>query len=605
MRDGYPARMPPFPRPLLIAGLALAAIGSAHAAKITRVDVRGLDETMTENVRVSLSLVDALGKDVRARRVGYLVRTAEKETREALQPFGYYSPRITVERTNADDGVSVVITVDPGDPVRVRNADVAILGEGGHDRYLKQDLADFIPAEGDVFNHALYEASKTRLTRRLGERGYFDAALSSHRVEVTRADNAADIDLVWDSGDRYDMGPTSFIQKPRPIIRESLLRKLVYWKPGEYYHQGRLDRLRKSLVALDYFSSIDIQPKPGEAVGKQVPVEVTLEPAKRSIYTAGLSYGTDSGAGVRAGVERRYLNSRGHKALAQLDYAQNKKSLTLQYRIPAFAWLDGWYTFSAQATDEDSKYIDDRRVELVASRSGEINKYLTAIVSLHALRERWFFQVADDGGGALAAPDYRYATFTYPELRGEYIDVDDRVFPRHGIGGSLALRAGVEGAGSDANFGQVQARASWFKGLGLRNRLIVRGEIGHTFTNTLTDIPPSLRFYAGGDRSIRGYEYREVGPRIEIDGGQKYSTGGRNLVTASVEFEHYFTDTIGAAVFVDSGDAFDGNRPDWHTGVGIGARYKSPVGPIRLDIARGLDGPDSSFTIGLGIGAEF
>ncbi len=596
--------MPPFPRLLLVAVLSLAATGTAHAAKIVKVDVRGLDEQMTSNVRISLSLVDAMGKDVRERRVGYLVRTAKKQAREALQPFGYYSPQITVERSDGRDGVSVVITVDPGEPVTVRNDDVAILGEGGRDRYLKQDLQDFVPAKGDVFNHALYEASKTRLTRRLGERGYFDADLSSHRVEVTRADHAADIDLVWDSGERYDMGPTSFIQMPKPIIREGLLRKLVYWKQGEYYHQGRLDRLRKSLVALDYFSSIDIQPKPGEAVGKQVPIEVTLEPAKRSIYNAGLSYGTDSGAGVSLGVERRYLNSRGHKALAQLDYAQNKKALTVQYRIPAFAWLDGWYTFSAQAADETSKYIDDRRVEVVASRSGEINKYLTAIVSVHALRERWLFQVADDGSGA-PPPDYRFATFTYPELRGEYIDVDDRVYPRRGFGGSLALRGALASVGSDANFGQIRARLSWFKGLGLRNRLIVRGEIGHTFTNALTDLPPSLRFYAGGDRSIRGYEYREVGPRIDIAGGGKYSTGGRNLVTTSVEFEHYFTDTIGAAVFVDSGDAFVGNRPDWHTGVGIGARYKSPVGPIRLDIARGLDGPESSFTIGLGIGAEF
>lgn len=597
--------MPPFPRLLFIAVLSLAAMGNAQAARITKVEVRGLDEAMTLNVRVSLSLVDAIGKDVRARRVGYLVRVAEEETREALEPFGYYSPQITVERSAGDDGVSVIISVDPGEPVTVRNADIAILGEGGRDRYLKQDLKAFVPRKGDAFNHALYEASKTRLTRRLGERGYFDADLASHRVEVTRADHAADIDLVWNSGDRYDMGPTSFIQTPKLIIRDSILERLVYWKPGEYYHQGRLDRLRKSLVALDYFSSIDIQPRPDEAVDKRVPVEVTLTPAKRSIYTAGLSYGTDSGAGVRAGVERRYLNSRGHKALAQVDYAQNKKALTLQYRIPAFAWLDGWYTFSLQAVDENSKYIDDRRVEFVAARSGEINTHLNAVVSLHALRERWFFQVAGDGGGALAPPDYRYATFTFPEVRGEYVDVDDIAFPRRGIGGSLSLRGGLQGVGSDANFGQVRARATWFKGLGLRNRLIVRGEIGHTFTDALTDLPPSLRFYAGGDRSIRGYEYREVGPRIQIDDGTFYSTGARNLVTGSVEFEHYFTDTIGAAVFVDSGDAFDGSRPNWRTGVGIGARYKSPVGPIRLDIARGLDSPDSSFTIGLGIGAEF
>ncbi|WP_242111894.1 autotransporter assembly complex protein TamA [Luteimonas aquatica] len=596
----------------------LAAPIPAIAAKVSKVDIHGLDEAMTANVRGALSLEDAIGKEIPGRRLGYLVRVAEDETREALEPFGYYAPEIQVDRVRGDKGTDVTITVKPGQPVRVRNSDIAILGAGGDDRYLKEDLAAFTPHQGDIFNHALYEASKTRITRRLAERGYFDADFNSRRVEVTRADHAADIDLVWTSGDRYNMGAVTFTQAPKQIISESLLNKLIYWKEGQYYHQGRLDRLRKSLSALDYFSRIDIEPQPENATlgpegDKRVPVQVTLTPAKRSIYTAGLSYGTDSGAGIRLGVERRYLNQRGHKALAQVDWAQKRKTATLQYRIPAFAWLDGWYTISAQLADEQTDYIDSRRIEFVGSRSGQYNRNLNLVASMHLLRERWAY-VTDDDGDAATPVQYRYATFLYPSLRAEYVDVDDRLFPRRGIGGFVVLRTGLESLGSDASFGQLQARASWFKGLGERNRLIVRGEIGHTFTNALVDMPPSLRFYAGGDRSIRGYEYREVGPRIEkieITGSGRerrvdsFAIGAKNLLTGSVEFERYFTDTLGAAVFVDSGDAFDGTKPDWRTGVGVGARYKSPVGPIRFDIARGLNDPDSPFTIGLSIGAEF
>jgi len=591
--------MPPALPRIAAAALLLFACGAAEAATVRSVEILGLDEAMTENVREALSLVEAIGKDVRGRRLGYLVREAEEETREALEPFGYYSPEITVERNRTEGGTDVVITVDPGEPVRVRDADIAIIGEGGRDRYLRQDLGAFQPDTGDVFNHALYEASKTRITRRLAERGYFDADFASHRVEVTRAENAADIDLVWTSGDRYDMGPVDFEQSPERIVRERLLRKLIYWEEGQYYHQGRLDRLRQSLVALDYFSRIDIQPHPEEAVEGRVPVQVNLTPAKRDVYTAGLSYGTESGPGVRLGLERRYVNTRGHKALAQLDYAQKRKTLTLQYRIPAFAWLDGWYTASLQFADEQTDYIDSRRIEFVASRSGQYNRHLNLVASLHVLRERWAY-VAEDDGDPDTPTAYRYATFTFPALRAEYIDVDDKLFPRRGIGGSMTLRGGVEGAGSDATFAQVHARASWFKGLGESNRLIVRGEIGHTFTDALTAMPPSLRFYAGGDRSIRGYEWREVGPRIG-----DFSIGAKNVVTGSVEFERYFTPSWGGAVFVDSGSAFDGTDIDWHTGVGVGVRWRSPVGPLRFDIARGLDHPDSPFTIGLSIGAEF
>lgn len=617
--------------------LLLSAAGSAGAVVVERVEILGLDEEMTENVRVSLALVDAIGTDVGWRRFSYMLREAEAQTREALEPFGFYSPTIVVERngagangggdrrrTNGDDGnetdagapaasaqsrASITIRVDPGQPVRVRNADIAIIGEGNRDRYLQQDLDDFLPGPGSILNHADYEASKTRISRRLTERGYFDADFSSRRVEVTRADFAADIDLVWTSGQRYDMGPTT-IEQSREIIRPDILENLIYWNEGEYYHQGRLDRLRTSLIRLDYFGEIDIEAQPDQAIvmddgSRRVPVKVALSPAKRSIYTAGVSYGTDSGAGIRMGVERRYVNSRGHKALAQLDYAQRRKTLTLQYRIPAFAWRDGWYAVSLQGYDEQTSYIDTRRLELIGSRSGQYSPTTNLVASIHALRERWFFEVPEDEDPATVAPQaYRYATFTYPSIRAEYVNVDDRTFPRSGIGGSLMLRGGLDSVGSNASFVQAHLRASWFMGIGDTDRLIVRGEAGYTFTDTLVDMPPSLRFYAGGDRSIRGYEWREVGPRVLTEGGE-YAAGAKNVLTASVEYERYFLGNWGAAVFVDSGSAFDGRDADWHTGVGVGARWRSPVGPLKFDIARGLNSPDSPFTVGLTIGAEF
>ncbi|MBN7135137.1 hypothetical protein A7A76_10240, partial [Lysobacter enzymogenes] len=505
----------------------------------------------------------------------------------------------------ASPPISVTIRVDKGEPVKVRRSDIAVVGAGSDDRYLKQDLAAFRPGPDQVFDHAAYEASKTKISRRLAERGYFDADFSSRRVEVTRAQHAADIDLVWTSGQRYDMGPITFEQTPKRIIRDSLLQKLVYWEQGSYYHQGKLDRFRESLARLDYFSSIDIEPLPDQAVDGQVPVKVNLTPAKRSIYTAGVSYGTDSGAGVRLGVERRYVNDRGHKALAQVDFAQRRKTATLQYRIPAFAWLDGWYTFSLQGSDEQTDYIDSRRIELVASRSGKINQHWTATASLHGLRERWAYYDENDND-----PDtpkvYRTATFLYPSLRAEYVDVDDKLYPRSGISATGMLRGGLQSLGSDANFIQAHVTGRWFKGLGERSRLIARGEVGHTFTNSLTDMPPSLRFYAGGDRSIRGYEWREVGPRIPPAEGRKaYALGAKNVVTSSVEYEQYFNDSWGGAVFVDSGSAFDAPGDlKMRTGVGVGVRWRSPVGPLRVDIARGLDDPDSGFQIYLNIGAD-
>jgi translocation and assembly module TamA len=511
-------------------------------------------------------------------------------------------PADPAQRRASTSPSTVTITVALGEPVTVRRAHVDIEGEGGQDKYLREEVDEFTPRQGEVFDHTLYEASKARITRRLAERGYFDADFANRRVDVTRAQRAADIHLVWTSGIRYDMGATTFVQDPR-VLREDLLTRQVYWEEGSYYHQGKLDRLRESLARLDYFAGIDIEPHPDQAQDGRVPVTVTLTPAKPTIYTAGLSYGTDSGAGVRLGVERRYLSDRGHKALAQLDWAQRRKTFTLQYRIPAFGWRDGWYTGTTQFADEQTDYIDTRRIELVAGRSGELNEEWTAVASLHALRERWAYEAeADDD--PTTPPDYQFGTFVYPSLRGEYVDADDRLYPRDALGGTALLRGGLEDAGSDVSFAQAHVSARWYRGLGEKSRFIARGEVGHTFVDeSIGTMPPSLRFHAGGDRSIRGYAWREVGPRIG-EPGDEFPIGARNVITGSAEYEQYFgKGEWGGAVFVDSGSAFN-DSPDWRTGVGVGLRWRSPVGPLRLDIAHGLDDPDSDVAVYLNIGAD-
>jgi translocation and assembly module TamA len=682
-----------FPAPLALAAVLFLHPAAAMAAAIVdKVQIKGLDEdddtqrAMAENIRVALTLNDALGRRLGEARLEYLLEQTRDQAAGALEPFGYYSPTVEVtssrlgdadaariERKSAErqdqddkdkdkdedkdpagevqrdagdadgkvttstaaaatdpdagegavarqatgagapapatpsrprapaDHLTVTVTVTPGEPVRVRNADIRIDGAGGNDRYLAQDLEDFAPHKGEVFDHQTYEASKLKIVRRLAERGYLDADFEQRKVGITRAEHAADIQLSWISGIRYDMGPTTFHQD---YFRPGLLNQLVYWDQGSYYHQGKLDRLRQSLVALDYFSTIDIRPNPDAAVDGRVPIEVNLKLAPRTIYQYGLSYGTEYGAGFLAGVERRYLNARGHKLKTLLDYAQNRKALTTSYRIPGFMWLDGWYTATAQLYDEQTDYIDTRRIELIGSRSGELSDRWTLVASVHALRERWLFQLADDDGdGAERNAPYRYATYVYPQMEAQYVNVDDRLFPRSGLTATMTVRAGLAGAGSDTDFGQVLLGGHWYKGLGRNDRLIVRGEVGHTSAGSRDALPPSLRFYAGGDNSIRGYQYREVGPRVRTTGGE-YSVGGNKLVTGSVEYEHYYKGgPLGGALFVDAGSAYD-DSPDFKTGVGVGVRYRSPFGPVRVDIAHGLNDPDSNLQLYLSIGTS-
>ena len=595
----------------------------ATAVTVTRIDIHGVsDARLADNVRSALSLQDAVGKDLSKRRLAYLLHQANTEVRQALEPFGYYTPVIQVQRSDrgavaAEDAESdtdtdpntetartdttdaqliVSIHIDPGLPVRVRSRTLDVAGAAAANTQVRAALALFVPQVGQVLDHSLYEASKTRVNRVLAAQGYFDADFIRHQVEVTRAQHAADIDLRWSSGPRYRLGEAEFVQTPTPIIREDVLRKLVGWAPGAAYDAAELERLRKSLVALDYFGLVDVSAPAETAQNKQVPVQVNLTPAPRSIYSYGLSYGTRSGAGFSTGFERRYLNQRGHKALAQIDWGNQRKTATVQYRIPAFAWRDGWYSASLQAADEQTDSLDNRHLEFVASRSGQYNEHLNLVASVHVLRERWSYFTVNKPVGL-----YQFASFVFPQLRADYINVDNRMAPRSGFGGGLTLRGGN---GNATGFVQLHANAQWFHGFDADSRLIVRGEAGRTFTGALLDLPPSLRYFAGGDRSVRGYGWREIGPRIRNSQGDLYAVGASSVLTTSIEYERYFNGPWGAAVFVDSGSAFDGRRADPHTGVGIGLRWRSPVGPVRIDIARGLNRPESPFTLHLNIGAD-
>lgn len=342
-RYAVPMQPKNYALPLMFLSLVTASVAHARGT-IDKVEIKGLDKgddaEMIENIEVSLSLYDTIGKPQGESRLEYLLSQAERQTREALEPFGYYNPVIKVDSPREGENLRVVIQVDKGPPTLVRREHIDITGPAQLDQYLQEDLEKFKPRKGQRFEHTQYEASKITVTRRLAERGYFDADYTQRQVQVTRADNAADIDLTWDSGRRYNMGDIRFHQD---YFVDKLFDPLVYWEKGSYFHEGKLDRLRESLTKLDYFSVIDIQPRPDQAdANGDVPVDVNLTRAKRSIYTAGLSYGSESGAGVRGGLERRFLNNRGHKMNTQLDYAQKRKSLVTATAFrPSPGWMAG------------------------------------------------------------------------------------------------------------------------------------------------------------------------------------------------------------------------------------------------------------------------
>ena len=570
--------------------IALLAIAPAIAVRVQDVRITGIvDPDQLHNAQLALSLLrDSASKtsEIGEERLSFLLRKAPEEIRTALEPYGYYDTKVLPDVQRHGDTASVTFAVTLGEPVHVATSAVAMNGAAHDDIVVMRSVKRFKPKVGHVLDHRVYEASKQEIAGHLGERGYFDANLAKRRVEVTRATHSAAIDVAWDSGARYNFGATTFAPNQ---LRPGLLDPLLHWKPGEPYDQAKLLDMQQSLIELDYFGVVDVSPDLAHKADGAVPIAISTTPAKRNVYSAGLSFGTDSGAGVQLGFNRRWINQRGHKADAQIEWAQKRKIVAAQYRVPAFGWLDGWYALSTSLRDEKTDAVDQRLLELVASRTGRLHDWnLTA--AMHAQRERY--------QDALFPAFDRYATLVFPSLSVQTSRGDDKLYPTRGWGMNADLRGGTTAIGSDVDFAQLRVQGNFVHRFGRRNRLLLRGEIGRTFTGNFDQLPPSLRFYAGGDRSVRGYGYQEIGPRVN---GK--NVGARNLAVFSVEGEHRWSQTWGAAAFVDAGDAFDGT-PKAHVGIGVGLRWRSPVGPVRIDIAHGLNDPESPVRLHLNIGSD-
>ncbi|HET8899310.1 MAG TPA: BamA/TamA family outer membrane protein, partial [Rhodanobacteraceae bacterium] len=352
--------------------------------------------------------------------------------------------------------------------------------------------------------------------------------------------------------------------------------------------QAELLALQQALTGADYFAVVNVQPQVRDGADAIVDVTVQLVPAKRSIYTGGPFVGTDTGVGVRAGLERRWVNRRGHKWKNELVLAQRLKTVSTLYTIPLPGPNQRSYNIGANYRDADTRTSQSRTLEVVANETRQWHGW-TRTLGVHALTGT--FTVGKRGDEADDAPgiDHGRSKLLFAEAALIKKQADNAEFVRHGWMLQLVGRSTLGPLLSDTRYTQIIADAKWIRALGRRNRLILRGSFGQISTGDFSKLPPQLRFFAGGDRSVRGYGFQSLGPRNAYD----RVVGGRNLTVLSGEVEHYFTRNWGMAAFVDTGNAFNGTDYRPKIGAGLGLRWRSPVGMIRVDLGVPVHNPDA------------
>lgn len=569
--------------PLLRAGLVALVFAAASLpvlAAHVRVQLAGLDDELSAAALGALELQQYSKREVSRAQVQRLYRRAEGQIQRALEPYGYYNVSVAGELANEGEDYRAVFTVKPGDPVKVTAVDIHIDGETEGLRAVDMARAAFSPRQGQRLDHAEYERSKAAIHAALFSVGYLDAELATHRVEVQRAANTATIKLAWKVGQRYRFADTVF---EGGQFTDELMQRYIPWDVGDYYDQTQLLALQQRLFDANYFAISQVQPDLDKASAGSVPIAVTLAPAKRNVYTGGVFVGTDTGVGIRGGVERRWVNRRGHKMKFETILAQRLKTLSTLYQIPLPGKNNHSLNFGITYRDENTKTSESKTLRLAANDS-QVWHGWTRTIGLQFLTGD--FKVAEVKGST---------TLLYPEIVLARKRADDFNFPRKGWSLTMAARAGQKGVLSDTSFAQVTADAKWIRGIGDDGRFIARGAFGYTRVDDFDKLPPELRFFAGGDRSIRGYAFQTVGPRRQFaDDPVPKVIGGKQLLVGSAEYEYYFTPKWGAAAFVDAGDAFSGKDFDLKIGAGLGMRWRSPVGLVRVDLGTPIGDPYAS-----------
>jgi translocation and assembly module TamA len=570
---------------LLVPAGPLHAADDAARLKLT---ISGLKPELEEAVRSGLTLQQYRDRAVSEAQLRRLVSRGEEEIIATLEAWGHYSGAVKSLITPGDAGdFDVTFAVDPGEPTLVTKSRVAVDGDAAKVPAVASSLDAFVPRMGERFDHAQYEASKAAVAKALGDAGFLGAKLVTHRVEVQAARRSASIELAWDGGPRYQFGPTRFHGGQ---FAPELMDRYMPWRAGDEYSSAKLLDMQQRLVGADYFSTVTVQPHPEKAVGGAVPVDVELTPAKRDIYSAALYASTDRGAGVDFSVQRRWLNDQGHKGQAEFDVAQRLKAVELSYRIPLPGERQRMLSMAGTYRDEETESSVSQTEKLAANVARKWGGY-TLMYGLQFLAGD--FEIgSEDGNSSLL---FFEGAFTRSRS-------DLPTFARRGFGYTLTVRGTPFEQATDTRFGALDLEVKWLRAFGTATRLILRGELGGMKVDDFDLLPPELRFFAGGDRSIRGFGYEEIGSRNEAGD----VIGGNRLIEASVELEYYWRRNLGLAVFVDSGDAFLGEDFVLHAGAGAGIRWKSPVGVLRLDLAYPVKSIDASgWQIHFNIGPDF
>lgn len=561
----------------------LAMIGVATPA-CANVVIKGVSTEIAHAIRAGLTLPE--GCDQSEWLIRYRFGSSKQEIATTLQTFGYYSPAISAKLKFSAKCWQADFSIDLGPPALIKQAHVVIEGAGRELPAFKQILAQTSIKQGQRFDQDGWEALKTDIENAATRFGFRQGHFKAHEARVDAVHNTVDVTLVYDTGPRFHFGKTTFETSK---LEPALLRRYIPWHTGEPFDARKLGVLYQSLLDSGYFNDAIIDTS--HVSGTAINVDVQLKMARRSKSHIGVGYSTDLGPSVSIGRNVMRMNRQGHQLNMNFSQSPVQTKFDGEYRIPRVedkaAWISIYAGYLAQRT--------------VTSKSSQSTFGVRRVIPL---KNRWvetpFLAITNDRSDISGVRTSNLAIVPGINFSQTYTDsVSGR--PQHAHSLSLEISGTSTLLGSSLNYLNVTANAKLIRGLTHRIRFIGRGEVGAIFTNNFSRLPADVRFFAGGDNSIRGYDYNSIGA-VDAQGNV---VGGDRIIVGSAELDYLVLPHWAIATFYDVGSVSVASFPaTFERSVGIGLRWYSPIGPVRVDFAKPLHAGGRGIKMHISLGPD-
>ena len=577
-------------------GLVAAVLTmAAQAAEGLKYEVRiDAPNDVRELLQDNLDLVRFRGNDrIDREQLQRLVRVAPEQIRTLVATDGYYSPQVsaTLDRESSDTPV-VQVKVTPGEPVRVGEIDLSLQGftpnpEQPADKQFDVNTlkAGWPLKKGEVFRQNEWESAKRSILRSVVQTRYPRAQLVESQATVDPEQHLAQLRVVIDSGPEMRFGELRIEGLKR--YPDKVVRNLNQIHPGDYYSEAALQSYQSRLQDTGYFASVEVSADTSAILNEQLdaaamtpeqnaaasmaplPLLVRVVENKRKNVSAGVGYSTNTGN--RASLTYDDLSVFGLRMKSALTLETKKQTATSNFYFPI---TPEGYNDSVGASFERSDISGEvTSVASLAAKRAWGTPLLERNLTLELLTETKTV-------GGIPSSQSKSLPLTYGVT---WRKLDNLLFPTKGYALNAQLGGALLPVLTDEKFIRGYTRGVLYMPLGTRSNAIFRGEFGALASGSKNGVPAVYLFRAGGDQSVRGYGYQELG--VPLDGA---ITGGRYVATASAEYQYWFKPQYGAAVFYDAGNAGDTiSALHPKSGYGVGGRWKSPVGPINVDVAYG------------------